>query len=387
MNHDDNPMWDDPTESPQVRQLLRAGRRANSDYDAERGLGQHLVHLHAGAALPDWAEGLVVAKTSGSSLLTWLAPPLLAAALLGGFWVMQHSGSPQPRLTSTAAATNPMQAIAATQPVTPHSEPAFGDQLLAARAASQLEAEQARAAEHSVRPVRATISPPALAALSNLPTSAAPQIGQPAAQHGHGRHGSARLGQDEDVRLASAEVRASGNANNAALAAPSTTIAASISSTAAARTAANSGAVAANPAPGSAPSAHEVPSAAPAVVEEIAHGAVKAAPAKVLPVAAESDAPSVDSRLEREMQMLAVAQRVLADDPDRALHLAREGEREFHGSMFSAERKQVAILALVQLGRLDEARRQGAPFLRAYPNAPWSERLRQALSSGRLPRP
>ena len=85
------------------------------------------------------------------------------------------------------------------------------------------------------------------------------------------------------------------------------------------------------------------------------------------------------------MQMLAVAQRVLSSDPERSLRLTRQGEQEFRGSMFSAERTQVSLLALVQLGRVDEARRLGTPFLRAYPNAPWSARLREALATGRLP--
>jgi hypothetical protein len=94
-------------------------------------------------------------------------------------------------------------------------------------------------------------------------------------------------------------------------------------------------------------------------------------------------APVVDeSRLEREMQMLAVTQRVLATDPGRALRLADQGEREFAGSMFSAERRQLGLLALVKLGRLDEARRAGRPFLARYPKAPWSERLRRALATG-----
>jgi hypothetical protein len=87
------------------------------------------------------------------------------------------------------------------------------------------------------------------------------------------------------------------------------------------------------------------------------------------------------------MRMLAVAQRVLIEDPARSLRLCRQGESEFRGSMFSAERKQVALLALVQLGKVEQARREGIPFLRAFPNAPWSARLREALSAGKLPSP
>jgi hypothetical protein len=85
------------------------------------------------------------------------------------------------------------------------------------------------------------------------------------------------------------------------------------------------------------------------------------------------------------MQMLAVAQRILASDPARALRLTRQGEHEFPGTMFSAERRQLGLLALVQLGRVAEARQKGAAFVRAYPNAPWTARLREALSTGRVP--
>ena len=62
------------------------------------------------------------------------------------------------------------------------------------------------------------------------------------------------------------------------------------------------------------------------------------------------------------MQMLAVAQRVLGSDPERALRLAEQGEREFPRTMFSAERKQLALLAMVKLGRVEEARRIGQPI-------------------------
>jgi hypothetical protein len=121
---------------------------------------------------------------------------------------------------------------------------------------------------------------------------------------------------------------------------------------------------------------------APAPVEE-----AKAKPAERR--AKEEESAKEDevsgARLEREMRMLAVAQRVLTEDPARSLRLCRQGESEFRGSMFSAERKQVALLALVQLGKVEQARREGIPFLRAFPNAPWSARLREALSTGKLP--
>jgi hypothetical protein len=93
-----------------------------------------------------------------------------------------------------------------------------------------------------------------------------------------------------------------------------------------------------------------------------------------------------DSRLEREMGMLAVAQRVLHSDPARALSLARQGEAEFGGSMFTQERQQLLLLSLVKLGRMDEARRLAKPYLARYPNGPFSDRVRRALATGRVER-
>jgi len=101
--------------------------------------------------------------------------------------------------------------------------------------------------------------------------------------------------------------------------------------------------------------------------------------------AAATPAPVVvdDARLEREMGMLAVAQRVLKTDPERALRLARQGEQEFAGSMFTQERQQVLLLALIELGRIGEAKRLALPYLKRYPNGPFSDRLRSALAAAK----
>jgi hypothetical protein len=93
-----------------------------------------------------------------------------------------------------------------------------------------------------------------------------------------------------------------------------------------------------------------------------------------------------DARLEREMGMLAVTQRVLHGDPARALNLARQGEAEFGGSMFTQERQQLLLLSLVKLGRMDEARRLAKTYLARYPNGPFSDRVRRALATGRVER-
>jgi hypothetical protein len=99
---------------------------------------------------------------------------------------------------------------------------------------------------------------------------------------------------------------------------------------------------------------------------------------------AAAEQPHDDGKLEREMAMLSMAQRVLDTDPKRALSLARQGEAEFAGSMFTQERQQLLLLALVKLGELDEARRLAKPFLQRYPTGPFSERVRHALATGQV---
>jgi hypothetical protein len=91
--------------------------------------------------------------------------------------------------------------------------------------------------------------------------------------------------------------------------------------------------------------------------------------------------PRVDENLfERETRMLAAANRLLESDPERALGLAKRGEREFPGSMFTEERRHVLILALIRLSRLDEARQIAGPYLRDYPKSPFAQRVRHALA-------
>jgi hypothetical protein len=104
------------------------------------------------------------------------------------------------------------------------------------------------------------------------------------------------------------------------------------------------------------------------------------------PAAAKAAPPQDDARLEREMTMLAVAQRVLQSDPARSLALARQAESEFAGGMFAQERQQIVLLALVKLGRIDEARRLAKPYLARYPHGPFSDRVRRALAAGKVKR-
>jgi len=86
--------------------------------------------------------------------------------------------------------------------------------------------------------------------------------------------------------------------------------------------------------------------------------------------------------LTQEMRMLASANNLLVSDPERALAIARSGERNYPNSMFTEERRHIIILALIKLERMEEARALAWPYLRKYPRGPYSERIRRALATG-----
>lgn len=362
MTQDDTPMWEDPRESSAMRQLLRAGRVENSDYDVERGLARHLAQLQAGAPVPAWAVQTTLQKSAGWSVLAWILPPMISAAVVGA-WLAIRPAEPT-ALAAAAAREAATQNTAAPSQEVAVAAPAAAVQAPAPMPAAEREApeqleqrDQRERRDHHV-------------AASSRSARQAPR----AASSRRGR--SARA--DEGSNFASANVGRGSGTPSAPSSADST---ASVSTTAAAV----SGAVAANKV---APAEELAPKQEPAIDEPKA----KDKEAKAKPETRSKDQEAAQdevtgARLEREMRMLAVAQRVLTEDPERSLRLCRQGESEFRGSMFSAERKQVALLALVQLGRVDQARREGIPFLRAYPNAPWSARLREALASGHVPNP
>jgi hypothetical protein len=365
MNHDDRPMWDDPAESSRLRQLLRAGRDAAADYNVERGVVRHLANLQAGVALPEWAASLPSAKTGAVPVLAWLAVPFLAATAVFGVWLTtQRTDVSQPVVTGAAAATplagDTSSAVrsGATSPRAGHVE---AQPLAAAAPADSLREHAADSERAEARALPGVAAKLGAHATSTRRVPTAPEAR--ATLHAPSPSPSSSIDARGSVRAASSGVSSDLASGASALSVPQRTAAAA-------------------PAPAS---TRVAPEREP---EPVAEADVNSA--RDAPHAAAAAAPPLDradSRLEREMQMLAVTQRVLTSDPSRALRMARQGEREFSGSMFSAERRQLALLALVRLGQLEEARRLGRPFLVAYPNAPWSERLRRALATGQLPMP
>lgn len=82
-----------------------------------------------------------------------------------------------------------------------------------------------------------------------------------------------------------------------------------------------------------------------------------------------------------EMQQVARAEQLLQHSPARALALVREGEERFAQGYFQQERAYIAIMALIRLGRIDEARARAAGFAQRFPALPYGARVRSALEA------
>jgi hypothetical protein len=85
----------------------------------------------------------------------------------------------------------------------------------------------------------------------------------------------------------------------------------------------------------------------------------------------------------REARELNVARSLLGKEPARALALAEAGAAEFRAGTFTPEWEGVAVLALFELGRVDEARARGEAFLQRYPSGTYAPRIRQAIDADR----
>jgi hypothetical protein len=368
MNHDETPMWDDPAESSALRQMLRAGRTVMNDYDVERGLARHLANLHASAASPTWATSLAAVRGASTPVLTWLVVPLVAASAFVGVWlVTRREQPPQPQVRQEVRAGETTPRV-----------PAVDDRASGGAAQQPATALPLQAAKADAN--RALTVERSRATLGAKPSAHAQA---PSAHHARNTESARSATRSLETAPNGAEPSFETSEPTGTHAALDTT--ARGATDLVARGSSNDDASQASRHDSSADSLRPQVAVAAAASNDAAATRTKDSAANAPPAA--QNVQNDDGRLEREMQMLAVAQRVLTTDPARALRLAHQGDHEFPGSMFSAERKQVGLLALVQLGRLDEARHLGKPFLAAYPNAPWSERLRRALATGHIPAP
>jgi hypothetical protein len=85
--------------------------------------------------------------------------------------------------------------------------------------------------------------------------------------------------------------------------------------------------------------------------------------------------------LQREGQLLQSAGAAVDADPQAALAGLDQHEREFPRGQLAAERELLAVQALRNLGRNDEARARGEALIARFPRTPYASRTRHLLDA------
>ncbi|MBN9165306.1 MAG: hypothetical protein BGO98_49580 [Myxococcales bacterium 68-20] len=80
-----------------------------------------------------------------------------------------------------------------------------------------------------------------------------------------------------------------------------------------------------------------------------------------------------------ELALLEEASRALDASPERALTLTDEHMKRFRTPKFAQERERLAIVALVRLGRRDDAKRRADAFEAAFPRSAHLTRVRELV--------
>jgi hypothetical protein len=81
-----------------------------------------------------------------------------------------------------------------------------------------------------------------------------------------------------------------------------------------------------------------------------------------------------------ELALLRRARAALRGAPERALQLIEQHRQEYGRGLLAEERELLATEALMNLGRVDEARARGRAFERAFPSSAHARRLHVILS-------
>jgi hypothetical protein len=329
---DEMRLVDDPSSPSEVRSLLQAGIEDEPDYDYASGLSAHLSavaavppqpapHLPAGAS-----AGAQIAAGLSAKTLALIGASLASASIAGVLW-----------LTSSAAPTTSVAARPST------AAPLHQD---APQPASQ----------PADSPARAGSNTPASEA---APRTTSTETAEPRRRWVHSSAGRSSLDSKDHPLIEHLVLREEGDS---APSAPEARNGKGISR--AAESAAD---------PSSSRGTSTVATLTPSP-EEVAADAARRAQV-------DDARRRADDQLSREMEALAATKRALADDPAEAVRLARQGNRDFPSGMFREERDHILILALIGLGRFDEAKQLAVPYLRNHPKSPFALRVKNALDA------
>jgi hypothetical protein len=109
---------------------------------------------------------------------------------------------------------------------------------------------------------------------------------------------------------------------------------------------------------------------------------VRSPPSTVTPIGGQNGkiaTASVSASNDTEFSLLEQAQRALRSDPQRALDLTDRDIQLYPTGPLAQEREVIAIEALVQRGRRDEARARAARFFEAFPGSAHGPRIASML--------
>jgi|GEM_PF-6599869 len=311
--------------------LLEAGRTEPVlDYDVELGLERHHDWLRNNAPVPEWAhQGVATAtKSLASVVIKTIVSTVLVAALATAAW--QARSFLRPSFEADQARSS-SPGVVATQPAVPDATPSETEATLALMPipVPDQAVPKAHPARGAVRAdgvdKRATRMPRA---------------------HKEGRVPST---QSEPVRAA------------AKSSAPSDVVAVSTNE-------------------------QQVNNPGVAEPARIASNEERVATAERKPNNAQKPRPEQEPRAQQpddlvEMQEVATAEQLLERSPARALTLVRQGDQRFAQGYFQQERAYIAIMALIRLGRVDEARARAARFAKQFPALPYGARIHSALDA------
>jgi hypothetical protein len=317
--------------------LLEAGRtQPVLNYDVELGLARHHHWLRSEAPVPDWASAS--AGTAAKSFMPVLAKTLVSTVLIGavGVAAWQLGGRSQPSAASVQPAS---PSAAVTPPVAP-----------------------------SVREVPASDAWMAHTPIPVPDHGVASEANEPPVR----RTARADAAEKRSARVQRDRARKEWTTARAARAALARGRTASRADTTPAR---------AEPAEPTTAQPSEAVSAGRATRSEVA-----AVPERKPSTAANRARPEPAPQAQRpddliEMQQVAAAEQLLERSPERALALVRQGDQRFASGYFQQERAYIAIMALIRLGRVEEARTRAASFAQNFPALPYGARIRSALEA------
>lgn len=127
------------------------------------------------------------------------------------------------------------------------------------------------------------------------------------------------------------------------------------------------------------------PPAAPAADDQTAEAPAQAPSEPAVPTPrapAPSPAPPprrVQAAPPTEASLMATLRELDGPEPERALALAREGNRRFPNSDDAAERGSTICKSLAALGRFDEAQDEARRMVNLYPNTSWAADVQRHL--------